>query len=114
MPELGRAALVVTLGLTLYALVAGGAAAYLGRRRLAQSAQNALVAAFLTTAVASALPVRSNLSGSMFSPGTYSTAMSTSGSNSTTVASYLRPLTSTVGSLTPATTCAFVITRCGA
>ena len=55
MPELGRAALVVTLGLTLYALVAGGAAAYLGRRRLAQSAQNALVAAFLTTAVASAV-----------------------------------------------------------
>ncbi len=55
MPELGRAALVVTLGLTLYALVAGGAAAYLGRRRLAQSAQNALVAAFVTTAVASAV-----------------------------------------------------------
>ena len=32
MAELGRAALVVTLGLTVYALVAGAAAAYLGRR----------------------------------------------------------------------------------
>jgi cytochrome c-type biogenesis protein CcmF len=52
-PELGRAALVVTLGLSTYALVAGGAAARLGRRRLAQSAQNALVAAFLSTLVAS-------------------------------------------------------------
>jgi cytochrome c-type biogenesis protein CcmF len=55
MAELGRAALVVTLGLTLYALVAGGAAAYLGRRRLAFSAQNALVAAFFSTLVASAV-----------------------------------------------------------
>ena len=53
MPELGRAALVVTLGLVVYALVAGAAAAYLGRRRLAQSAQNALIAAFFTTAIAS-------------------------------------------------------------
>ena len=53
MPELGRAALVVTLGLVVYALVAGGAAAHLGRRRLAQSAQNALIAAFFTTAIAS-------------------------------------------------------------
>jgi cytochrome c-type biogenesis protein CcmF len=53
MAELGRAALVVTLGLTIYALVAGGAAAYLGRRRLALSAQNALVAAFFSTLVAS-------------------------------------------------------------
>ncbi len=53
MPELGSAALVVTLGLSLYALVAGGAAAHLGRRRLAQSARNALVLAFFTTAVAS-------------------------------------------------------------
>ena len=31
MPELGRAALLVTLGLAVYALVAGAAAAYLGR-----------------------------------------------------------------------------------
>ena len=53
MPELGRAALVVTLGLVVYALVAGAAAAYLGRRRLAQSAQNALIAAFFTTVIAS-------------------------------------------------------------
>jgi len=53
MAELGRAALVVTLGLTTYALVAGAAAAHLGRRRLALSAQNALVAAFFSTLVAS-------------------------------------------------------------
>jgi cytochrome c-type biogenesis protein CcmF len=52
MPELGRAALLVTLGLSVYALVAGIAAAHLGRRRLARSAQNALVASFFTTAVA--------------------------------------------------------------
>ena len=55
MPELGRAALVVTLGLSLYALVAGAAAARLGRRRLALSAQNALVASFAATLVASAV-----------------------------------------------------------
>jgi cytochrome c-type biogenesis protein CcmF len=53
MPELGRAALVVTLGLAVYALVAGAVAAHLGRRRLAQSAQNALVAAFFSTLIAS-------------------------------------------------------------
>ena len=52
MPELGRAALVITLGLSLFALVAGATAAFQGRRRLAQSAQNALVAAFVSTAVA--------------------------------------------------------------
>jgi hypothetical protein len=50
----------------------------------------------------------------MVSLGTYSTAMSTSGSNTTTLASYDCPLTSTCGERTPATTCAFVITRCGA
>jgi cytochrome c-type biogenesis protein CcmF len=55
MPELGRAALLVTLGLVTYALVAGAAGAYLGRRRLAVSSQNALVAAFLSTLVASAV-----------------------------------------------------------
>ncbi len=53
MAELGRAALLITLGLVTYALVAGAAAAYLGRRRLAVSAQNALVAAFFSTLVAS-------------------------------------------------------------
>ncbi len=52
MPELGRAALLVTLGLSVYALVAGSLAAHLGRRRLAQSARNALIASFATTAVA--------------------------------------------------------------
>jgi cytochrome c-type biogenesis protein CcmF len=55
MPELGSAALVVTLGLAVYALVAGAAAAHLGRRRLAESAQNALALSFATTAVASAV-----------------------------------------------------------
>ncbi|HEU0337203.1 MAG TPA: heme lyase CcmF/NrfE family subunit [Gaiellaceae bacterium] len=53
MPELGRAALLVTLGLCLYALVAGSAAAALRRRRLADSARNALIASFGTTLVAS-------------------------------------------------------------
>ncbi|CAN5140679.1 MAG: heme lyase CcmF/NrfE family subunit [Actinobacteria bacterium] len=53
MAELGRAALLVTLGLAVYALVAGAAAAYLGRRRLALSAQNALTAASFSTLVAS-------------------------------------------------------------
>jgi cytochrome c-type biogenesis protein CcmF len=55
LPELGRAALAVTLGLVLYALVAGTVAAALRRRRLAASAQNALVAAFGSTLVASAI-----------------------------------------------------------
>jgi cytochrome c-type biogenesis protein CcmF len=57
MPELGRAALLVTLGLSTYALVAGAYAAYVGRRRLARSAQNALVAAFASTAVAAGVLV---------------------------------------------------------
>src|SRR5918992_4324370 len=52
MPELGRAALVICLGLSAYALVAGAYAARRGRRRLAGSAQNALVASFGATAVA--------------------------------------------------------------
>src|SRR5688572_7259994 len=53
MPELGRAALLVALGLILYALVAGAYAAVRGRRRLHESALNALLAAFGATAVAS-------------------------------------------------------------
>src|SRR6188472_412963 len=57
MPELGRAALLVTLGLAVYALVAWAYAAHLGRRRLARSAQNALVASFVSTAVAAAVLV---------------------------------------------------------
>jgi cytochrome c-type biogenesis protein CcmF len=52
-PELGRAALVVCLGLALYALVVGAYAAYTRRRRLALSAQNAIVASFGAAAVAS-------------------------------------------------------------
>jgi cytochrome c-type biogenesis protein CcmF len=52
MAELGRAALLVTLGLSAYALVAGGLAAWLGRRRLADSARNALIASFFSTLVA--------------------------------------------------------------
>ena len=55
MPELGRAALVVTLGLALYALVAGVYAGISHRRRLAQSARNALIAAFGSTLVAAAV-----------------------------------------------------------
>jgi len=55
LPELGHAALLVTFGLTAYALVAGVAAARLGRRRLAASARNALVGAFGSTLVASAV-----------------------------------------------------------
>ena len=52
MADLGRAALLVTFGLVVYALVAGSFAAWKRRRRLALSAQNALFAAFATTAVA--------------------------------------------------------------
>src|SRR5687767_2025654 len=57
MPELGRAALVVALGLSLYALLAGGYAARMRRRRLAESVQNALLAAFAATVVAAAVLV---------------------------------------------------------
>ena len=55
MPELGRAALIVALGFSAYALLAGAYAAFRNRRRLAESAQNALLAAFGATAVASAV-----------------------------------------------------------
>src|SRR6266496_3123441 len=55
MPDLGRAALVTSFLLLVYALVAGSVAAWRGRRRLAQSAQNALIAAFGATAVATAV-----------------------------------------------------------
>ncbi|HSK16767.1 MAG TPA: heme lyase CcmF/NrfE family subunit [Gaiellaceae bacterium] len=53
MPELGRAALVAALGLILYAAIAGGYAAWRGRRRLLDSAANALYASLGATAVAS-------------------------------------------------------------
>jgi cytochrome c-type biogenesis protein CcmF len=52
MPDLGRAALVTSFLLLVYASVAGTFAAWHGRRRLAESARNALVAAFGATAVA--------------------------------------------------------------
>jgi cytochrome c-type biogenesis protein CcmF len=52
MASLGRAALLLSFGLVLYALVAGSVAAWKRRRRLALSAQNALIAAFGTTIVA--------------------------------------------------------------
>jgi cytochrome c-type biogenesis protein CcmF len=54
-PDLGRAALVTSLLLLVYALLAGSLAAWKGRRRLAESAQNALVASFGSTVVASAV-----------------------------------------------------------
>jgi cytochrome c-type biogenesis protein CcmF len=53
--DLGRAALVTSFLLLLYALAAGSLAAWKGRRRLAESAQNALIASFGATAVASAV-----------------------------------------------------------
>src|SRR5690349_21551927 len=52
MPDLGRAALVTAFLLLVYASVLGTFAAWHSRRRLAQSAQNALVAAFVATGVA--------------------------------------------------------------
>ncbi len=55
MADLGRAALVVSLGLSAYALIAGVYAAWANRRRLADSARNALVCAFGATAVAAAV-----------------------------------------------------------
>src|SRR5438876_3446090 len=55
MPDLGRAALVTSFLLLAYALVAGSFAAWKGRRRLAESAQNALIGAFGATAVAAAV-----------------------------------------------------------
>jgi cytochrome c-type biogenesis protein CcmF len=54
-PALGRAALLLSFGLVLYALVAGSLAAWKRRRRLALSAQNALLASFLTTAIAAGI-----------------------------------------------------------
>src|SRR5712671_2189160 len=53
MADLGRAALVVSLGLLVYALVGGAIAAAANRRRLAISARNALFCAFGSTAIAS-------------------------------------------------------------
>jgi cytochrome c-type biogenesis protein CcmF len=66
MPELGRAALVVALGLLLYAAIAGGLAAVQGKRRLMESARNALFAAFGAVAVA-AVVLLAALAGNDFS-----------------------------------------------
>src|SRR6266516_6852566 len=55
MADLGRSALVTSVVLLVYALVAGSFAAWKGRRRLAESAQNALIGAFGATAVAAAV-----------------------------------------------------------
>jgi cytochrome c-type biogenesis protein CcmF len=55
MAPLGRAALLLAFGLVAYALVAGSYAAWRKRRRLALSAQNALIAAFPATLAASAV-----------------------------------------------------------
>src|SRR4051794_17467444 len=55
MADLGRAALFVSLGLALYATFVGGWAAHARKRRLADSAGNALLAALGSTAVASAV-----------------------------------------------------------
>src|SRR5213596_3601263 len=55
MADIGRAALVTSFLLLMYALVAGSLAAWKGRRRLAESAQNALIGSFGATVVASAV-----------------------------------------------------------
>ena len=55
MADLGRAALVVSFMLALYAMVAGTAAALSRQRRLADSARYALIACFGTTVIASAV-----------------------------------------------------------
>ena len=66
MPELGRAALVAALGLIVYAAAVGAYAAWRGRRRLLDSATNALLAAFAATGVASLVLVAA-LAGRDFS-----------------------------------------------
>ena len=55
MAPLGRAALLLAFGLVAYALLAGSYAAWRKRRRLAHSAQNALMAAFPASLAASAI-----------------------------------------------------------
>ena len=58
MAELGRAALAVSLGLSVYAMVVGFVAARTNRRRLAVSARNALFACFGSTLVAALVLAR--------------------------------------------------------
>jgi cytochrome c-type biogenesis protein CcmF len=55
MADLGRLALVTCLLLLVYSVVGGSFAAWKRKRRLAQSAQNALIAAFGVTVVAAAV-----------------------------------------------------------
>ncbi len=55
MPGLGRAALVVALGLVAYAVLVGSYGAYSGRKRLGESARNALLASFVATLTAAAV-----------------------------------------------------------
>src|SRR5215211_7723148 len=55
MVELGRIALLVCLGLSAYAVVAGAYAAATGKRRLALSARNAIVACLGAAVVAAAV-----------------------------------------------------------
>jgi cytochrome c-type biogenesis protein CcmF len=57
MPELGRVALVVCLGLAAYAVVGGALGARSGRRRLSESAENAIIASFLAALAASGVLV---------------------------------------------------------
>jgi cytochrome c-type biogenesis protein CcmF len=58
MADLGRAALVVSFMLALYALVGGTVAAITRQRRLADSARYALIACFGSTVIASAVLIR--------------------------------------------------------
>jgi cytochrome c-type biogenesis protein CcmF len=58
MADLGRAALVVSFGLALYALVGGTVAAITRHRRLADSARLALLACFGSTVIASAVLIK--------------------------------------------------------
>ena len=73
MPELGRAALVATLGLALYAVFAGSIAAWKGRRRLAVSARNALIGvqvfASALLLICAAVFLRSAIASARFDPG---------------------------------------------
>ena len=52
MQDLGRASLALAFGLALYALVGGALGAYFGRRRVVDSARNALFACLAASAVA--------------------------------------------------------------
>jgi cytochrome c-type biogenesis protein CcmF len=56
--DLGRAALILALGLAVYAALAGGLAAHRGLRRLHESARHALIGAFAASAVAALVLVQ--------------------------------------------------------